>query len=166
MMKIVLAEVRPEDQAAILQLGESVNEANVVPYLNPQGQQEMRIARVKDITQASDPKIYCSLKALVDQRLVGYIAWRHGNYIAQLYVRSEYQGYGIGRRLVEGMLARCSAESIQLKASVNALGFYEKLGFKPLSTEQSRNGIRFVPMELKLNPETPLPHSKRKADDR
>ncbi|WP_338018358.1 GNAT family N-acetyltransferase [Vibrio navarrensis] len=39
---------------------------------------------------------------------------------------------------------------MELKASVNAIGFYERLGFQSVGSEQVKNGIRYVPMLLKL----------------
>jgi len=48
------------------------------------------------------------------------------------------------------MLKRSGASSIELKASVNAVGFYQRLGFQSVDIEQVKNGIRYVPMLLTL----------------
>ncbi|ELH8889890.1 GNAT family N-acetyltransferase [Vibrio cholerae] len=149
-MNISYELVTPEDQQLILALGEAVNEEFVIPYLSSDGQEAMRNARKGDIEQATNTEIYTSIKAVKNGAIVGYVAWRQGNYIAQLYVSSKYQNQGVGRGLITEMLKRSGASSIELKASVNAVGFYERLGFQSVGTEQVKNGIRYVPMLLKL----------------
>ncbi|MBL4829011.1 MAG: GNAT family N-acetyltransferase [Aliivibrio sp.] len=146
-MEFTFSKVTEKDKNDILRLGESVNESCVVPFLNEEGKKAMRQARSPDILEATNVEIYEAIKAVVDGELIGYIAWRQGNYIAQLYVSTEYQGCGVGSRLVNEMKARSGAVLIQLKASINAIGFYKKLGFVATSKEQNKNGIRFVPME-------------------
>jgi predicted N-acetyltransferase YhbS len=106
----------------------------------------MRKARQVDIKRAIDTDIYTSVKAVKDGQIVGYVSWRQGNYIAQLYVSSKYQKKGIGRELVSEMLRRSGSLSIELKASVNAVSFYKRLGFKPTDKEQVKDGIRYLPM--------------------
>ncbi|MGL0953368.1 GNAT family N-acetyltransferase [Vibrio vulnificus] len=149
-MNISYGLVTQEDQQLILALGEAVNEEFVIPYLSSDGQEAMRNARKGDIEQATNTEIYTSIKAVKNGAIVGYVAWRQGNYIAQLYVSSKYQNQGVGRGLITEMLKRSGASSIELKASVNAIGFYERLGFQSVGSEQVKNGIRYVPMLLKL----------------
>ncbi|MCG6280329.1 GNAT family N-acetyltransferase [Vibrio diabolicus] len=144
--------VTQEDQQLILALGESVNEEFVIPYLSSDGQEAMLNARKGDIDQATNTVIYTSIKAVKNGAIVGYVAWRQGNYIAQLYVsaKNQNQNQGIGRGLINQMKRHSGASSIELKASVNAVGFYKRLGFQSVDTEQVKNGIRYVPMVLKL----------------
>ncbi|TOC28086.1 GNAT family N-acetyltransferase [Vibrio parahaemolyticus] len=149
-MNVSYELVTQEDQQLILALGEAVNEEFVIPYLSSDGQEAMRNARKGDIEQATNTEIYTSIKAVKNGAIVGYVAWRQGNYIAQLYVCSKYQNQGVGRGLITEMLKRSGASSIELKASVNAVGFYERLGFQSVGTEQVKNGIRYVPLLLKL----------------
>ncbi|HDY8067699.1 GNAT family acetyltransferase [Vibrio vulnificus] len=149
-MNISYELVTQEDQQLILALGEAVNEEFVIPHLSSDGQEAMRNARKGDIEQATNTEIYTSIKAVKNGAIVGYVAWRQGNYIAQLYVSSKYQNQGVSRGLITEMLKRSGASSIELKASVNAVGFYERLGFQSVGTEQVKNGIRYVPMLLKL----------------
>ncbi|HAS8173999.1 TPA: GNAT family N-acetyltransferase, partial [Vibrio vulnificus] len=100
--------------------------------------------------QATNTDIYTSIKAVKNGAIVGYVAWREGNYIAQLYVSAKNQNQGIGRGLINQMKRHSGVSSIELKASVNAVGFYKRLGFQFVDTEQVKNGIRYVPMVLKL----------------
>ena len=145
-MKISYEMVNHEDQASIVELGEAVNEEFVIPCLSPEGQKNMRKARQVDIKRAIDTDIYTAVKAVKDGQIVGYVSWRQGNYIAQLYVSSKYPKKGIGRELVSEMRRRSGSSSIELKASVNAVSFYKRLGFKPIDKEQVKDGIRYLPM--------------------
>ncbi len=148
-MDFTLGRITPQDQTEILNLAELVNEKYVIPKLNEQGKKAMRKARKPDILQVTNPDIYTAIKAMVGNEIIGYIAWRQKHYIAQLYVKSKYQGHGVGKRLVEEVQKNSDADYIKLKASVNAIEFYTKIGFVATSKELNINGIRYVPMQLK-----------------
>jgi len=149
-MEFTFEKVTHRDLDSILTLGESVNEEHVVPLLNEEGQQAIRIALKADIDKVKNTDIYSAVKATIDNEIIGYIAWREENYIGQLYVKTEYHGFGVAKRLVEEMILMSGATLIRVKASVYALGFYGKVGFKAMSEELSINGIRYVPMELRI----------------
>ena len=149
-MEFILEKVTHKDLDSILKLGEAVNEEHVVPLLNAEGQQAIRSALKSDIEQVTDTEVYSAVKAVIGNEIIGYIAWRQGNYIGQLYVKTECHGFGVAKRLVEEMKKRSGARLIRVKASIYALGFYRNVGFKPVSEELSINGIRYVPMELNV----------------
>ncbi|CAM3083031.1 GNAT family N-acetyltransferase [Moritella viscosa] len=150
-MEFTFEKVTHRDLDLIFELGESVNEEHVVPLLNAEGQKAIRIAFKADIEQVKNPEIYSAVKATIGNEIIGYIAWREENYIGHLYVKTEYHGFGVAKRLVEEMKQVSSARLIRVKASIYALGFYGKVGFKAMSEELSINGIRYVPMELNVN---------------
>ena len=62
------------------------------------------------------------------------------------------RGVGLGRRIVEAGIAaareRFGAETIYLEAQCYAQGFYEKLGFRPVSETFLEDGIPHVRMLL------------------
>lgn len=63
----------------------------------------------------------------------GFIGITEGNYIAGLFVKKEYQGEGIGYKLID----YCKCKYLFLKLDVfmknkNAVNFYHKNGFKVL----------------------------------
>jgi len=63
----------------------------------------------------------------------GFIGVIEGNYIAGLFVKKEYQGEGIGQKLID----YCKSKYLLLKLDVfiknkNAVNFYYKNGFKVL----------------------------------
>ena len=64
------------------------------------------------------------------------------------------RGKGLGRRVMEEAIKAAQeifgTDTIFLEAQVYAKGFYEKLGFKPVSEAFSMDGIPHVKMELKV----------------
>jgi ribosomal protein S18 acetylase RimI-like enzyme len=68
---------------------------------------------------------------VMDEKVVGMIAYNK-NEISQLYVHMEYQGIGIGQRLLD-MVKEQSSGRLTLytfEANENAQRFYEKNGFE------------------------------------
>jgi ribosomal protein S18 acetylase RimI-like enzyme len=64
-----------------------------------------------------------------------------GVYQAAVYdcaVLPEYQGRGIGKRIVETILSRLPACNVVLYAAPGKEGFYEKLGFRRMKTGMAR----------------------------
>lgn len=64
------------------------------------------------------------------------------------------RGLGLGKRIMEEAIKTAqeifAADTIFLEAQVYAKGFYEKLGFKPISDAFSLDGIPHVKMELEV----------------
>lgn len=149
-MEFALEKVTHRDLDSILKLGESANEEHVVPLLDAEGQKAIRLAFMSDVENVTNPEIYSAVKAIIGNEIIGYIAWRDGNYLGHLYVKTEYHGFGVAKRLVEEMKTISGAKLISVKASIYALGFYGKVGFKAMSEELSINGIRYVLMELNV----------------
>lgn len=147
-MDVEFEAVLLEDRAEIVALGELVNEKHIVPFLSPQGQVTMRNRRKADIEETIDSPIYQTIKAVLKNKIIGYIAWRNSKYIAQLFVNSENHGMGIGRALVDQM-SLSGSTMVELKSSTNAVGFYEKLGFTVTADVQRIEGIDYVPMVFK-----------------
>lgn len=75
-----------------------------------------------------------TLVAELDGKIVGFGCWTDDGAISALYVLREAQGYGIGRTLMEAMLARLSGcERVWLEVlegNDQAIGFYEHMGFR------------------------------------
>jgi ribosomal protein S18 acetylase RimI-like enzyme len=68
--------------------------------------------------------------ALIDEQIVGMIAY-HADEISQLYVHVDYQGGGIGQRLLERAKTESNGKLIlsTFERNKNAQKFYEKHGF-------------------------------------
>jgi ribosomal protein S18 acetylase RimI-like enzyme len=81
---------------------------------------------------------YAVVFVFEEDKLIGFgRALSDGAYQATLYdiaVVPEYQGQGIGRRIVENLLSRLSQCNVILYAAVGKENFYQKLNFKRLKT--------------------------------
>jgi GNAT superfamily N-acetyltransferase len=96
------------------------------------------------------------LVAVDDAMFVGVIEVRNFNHISLLFVKKEYLGQGIAKKLLEIAITKCKQhntdiELIEVNSSPFAVGVYQKLGFVKVSGEQIKNGIRFTPMVKRLS---------------
>jgi len=96
------------------------------------------------------------LIAELSSEIIGVIAIRDNNHIALLFVDSRFQRRGVGRQLFGKALEVCRCDELGLSqitvnASLNSIKVYGCLGFTPTDVEQCVNGIRFVPMVLRLS---------------
>lgn len=91
--------------------------------------------------------------ATLDDKIVGVIEIRDASHIALLFVEEACQGKGGTRALLQAAL-QCpvsgAPRTITVNATPNSLAAYYSLGFRPMASEQVKNGVRFVPMVLKL----------------
>lgn len=76
-------------------------------------------------------------------------------HVSLFYTDRHFQGIGIGRTLLDKGIEICrkinpAITDITVNSSPNAVSIYEKLGFSVMEPEKEKNGIRFVPMKLKL----------------
>ena len=146
-MEVLVKEVHLSDIAQLLALADRANEVQVLPLLSEEGRLSMRKATRASASQFGNRRRYSGLKAVLDSKIVGYVVWRDGFYVSQLYVDPPFHRKGIGGRLMKEVLKRASSFPLKLRASPNALGFYENFGFRAIDVESSDNGIRYVPME-------------------
>jgi predicted GNAT family N-acyltransferase len=96
------------------------------------------------------------LKALDDGKLVGIMEIRKNEHLSMLFVDSDHQRQGMGRKLLTAAISKIKAENpdqttITTHSTPNAVPAYERLGFIRMSEEQNVNGIRFVTMEKTIN---------------
>jgi GNAT superfamily N-acetyltransferase len=147
---LIISEVREADLPAALGVARTASEADIFPTLSELGQQTLRKAQEHDIADIVHKDYYRALKAEIDNRLAGYVAWRNGDYLAQLYVDPAWQGRGIGTALLDRMVNEVTQARIKLRASLNAVSFYERYGFVQTGEVAEANNIRFVPMEYQV----------------
>lgn len=82
-----------------------------------------------------------------EEKLVGLVGIRlKEGHICFFFVDGAYHRRGIGRSLFEFVKSRVYVRPITLNSSPYGLPFYNALGFKAVSAEQTVNGIRFTPM--------------------
>lgn len=89
--------------------------------------------------------------AELDGDIIGVIAMKENQHLYHLFVAESQQGKGVAKSLWHTAKKAClEAEEINqifVNSSLNAVSFYEQLGFKKQSARQNVNGICFVPMK-------------------
>lgn len=83
--------------------------------------------------------------------VVGFIAFKRGNHLSLLFVRREFSGRGIGRALFSQ--CACDFDTVTVNAAEAAVGFYQKVGFRPQGDRFFKHGIWGIPMTW-VNPDT------------
>lgn len=97
--------------------------------------------------------------AFEEEELIGVVSISKQFHISCVFVDPMYQHRGIGKMLFAAVLGDAQkglVEKINLNASPQGVGFYEKLGFYATKQEQNVQGIIFTPMELILKQATCL----------
>lgn len=130
---------------------------HVAPTCSAQGVawffNQVTSSRVTELSKGKDSFV---LVAREDGKITGMLAIRNANHISLIFVDSLFQGTGIGRRLVEEAIRICKERNpgineITVNASPNAETFYERIGFEATDEERSDHGLRFKPMEKRLD---------------
>lgn len=89
--------------------------------------------------------------AFVDNILVGVLSISEKNTVSCVFVKGNYHGMGIGKKLFNKVLHQLrnrGVERIKLNASPYAVPFYHHIGFKDTDMQSSYKGIVYTPMEL------------------
>ena len=94
-----------------------------------------------------------TLVAELDGKIVGFGTWKDPGEVYGLYVLNAYQGFGIGRKLLEAMLPRLSDAPqiwlMVLDGNDRAIGFYEHMGFR-LDGYREKNNYSAVHPSLRM----------------
>lgn len=89
-----------------------------------------------------------------DKRIVGMLSLREKKHISLLFVDVDHLQQGIAKSLMRFVADYArneeGVERLNVNSSPYAVGFYHKQGFTDLDGEVRADGIRYVPMELKL----------------
>lgn len=83
----------------------------------------------------------------LNEKLVAVGAVKEKKHILMLYVLPEYQGQGIGCRLLSYLENVCLSDVITLRSSDGALSFYKKMGFVPTGSREISQELIGTPME-------------------
>lgn len=99
--------------------------------------------------------VYQLFGAYDNSKMVGMISLRNETHISLLFVDEKYHKMGIGRRLIEYVCNYVHLEEghdyVTVNAAPYATGFYHNVGFCDTDVEQFNDGIRFTPMERRIN---------------
>ncbi len=149
-------KIKQEELPETLNLVRKVFDEFEAPYYSEEG--VTSFYKFIDINNMSEQYSNGSLYfygCFVNDIIVGMIAIKDFIHISLLFVDKQYHKQGIARNLFDHMIQICKGKNPSLKmitvnSSSYAVEVYHKFGFSDVSSEQVMDGIRFVPMELKI----------------
>lgn len=112
------------------------------PDYSPEGTAEFK----SYIDSPEDMQKLKFYEARSNGRLIGVLAMRE-HHISLFFVDERFQRRGVGKSLFEFVKNQSGQKHFTVNSSPFAVGFYIELGFKPLSAELCKNGIKFTPMQ-------------------
>ncbi|MFI8717071.1 GNAT family N-acetyltransferase [Stenotrophomonas sp. NPDC077464] len=83
----------------------------------------------------------------VDGQVVGVAELTGGQHVATLFVAPGYQGKGVGRALMQALLACTRSDVVTVRASVGSVGAYLRFGFRVAGPVAEYAGLVYQPME-------------------
>lgn len=93
--------------------------------------------------------------AVMDGKYLGMLSLREKKHISLLFVDGECHGNGIGTALIKFVARYAATEeginTLTVNSSPFAVEFYHSMGFTDIRGETEADGIRFTPMELRIN---------------
>ena len=149
-------EIKQEELTETLELVHKVFDEFEAPYYSEEG--IASFYKFIDINNMSEQYSNGSLYFygfFVNDIIVGMIAVKDFVHISLLFVDKHYHRQGIARSLFDHIIQICKEKNPSLKmitvnSSPYAVDVYHKLGFSNVSSEQVVDGIKFTPMELKI----------------
>ncbi|VAW99026.1 hypothetical protein MNBD_GAMMA19-592, partial [hydrothermal vent metagenome] len=72
-------------------------------------------------------------------------------HVAMLFVESEYQKKGVGRKLLSSALSYARVDTVTVSASLSSVTVYKKYGFECKGDIAESTGLVYQPMEIELN---------------
>ncbi|MDD5917714.1 MAG: GNAT family N-acetyltransferase [bacterium] len=143
-----IRQLTADEIPAALSLAWEVFSEYESPVYSEEGTEEFRRC-LHDETYLSGITYY---GAFDGETLIGEIGIRaRKKHICFFFVKGSYHRRGIGTRLFKQLLRDVPSGTITLNSSPYGLPFYRALGFIPTDHEQTVNGIRFTPMEYRIN---------------
>jgi len=87
------------------------------------------------------------------KKIVGILEVKNKNHISLFFVKEEFQKKGIGKKLFHKYIVTLGQDIniITVNSSFYAVKIYSKLGFVKTGEAGEKNGIKYVPMEYRIN---------------
>ena len=148
---------RSSDAGTVSELTRRVFNEHVAPTFELEGIVDMH-AHLRAEAIAERAKTHLTLVALVPEpdsppRVAGVIELRGAERVSMLFVSTPLMGQGIATELMaraEAASRAAGRATMTVHSSLNAEGYYRKLGFAPTDEPQSAHGFAYVPMEKHL----------------
>lgn len=88
----------------------------------------------------------------IEDRLIGVIGTRDEiSHISLFFVDTEFQRHSFGKKLLQTIVEASKSELISVNSAPSAVNAYKYMGFVATDSVIESNGIKYVPMELKVN---------------
>ena len=147
--------MRPGEETQINDLIVRVFEEFIGRHYPPEGVREFLAYVEPRLLRERFLSNHFTLVATHGDRIVGVIEVRGNSHVCLFFVDKGHHGHGIGRVLIERALEMCRQNrpdlaAVDVNSSPNSVGVYKRLGFVPVGSEKTVNGITFVPMVLTL----------------
>ncbi|MFZ1218671.1 MAG: GNAT family N-acetyltransferase [Chthoniobacterales bacterium] len=142
---LIYRRIDPSETAAAATLAREVFDQFVAPHYQADGVAEFHRYASADALSQRHASGHCTYVAERAGELVGMLHLREPRHVAMLFVRSSFQRSGIARALLAS--AGDASCEFTVNSSRNAVGAYERLGFRVTGPEQCVHGIRFTPLQ-------------------
>ena len=87
----------------------------------------------------------------IEDRLIGVIGTRDEiSHISLFFVDNEFQRHSFGKKLLQTVVEASKSEVISVNSAPSAVNAYKYMGFSATDGEIESNGIKYIPMELKV----------------
>ena len=122
----------------------------VAPTLSAQG-----IATFKQIATVENIKLRMNEGHIVlvyeEKNVIrGMIELKDENHLAMLFIHPEYQKQGLGKILLDAIKLYVQSDILTVRASLNAVQFYEKYGFFKTGSVSEFSGLKYQSMALSI----------------
>ena len=147
--------MRPGEEEKVINIVSTVFNEFVAPQYSEQGITEFyKYANTTALAERSKIDHFTIITEQGNEP-VGIIEIRNNNHIPLFFIKQQFQKKGIGKQLLQHAIDVCSQNNpdlhkITVHSSPNAIQAYEKMRFIADDTEQCVNGIKYVPMSLKI----------------
>lgn len=153
--ELVFRRAAVEETPALSTLVKRVFEAFVASDFSAQGVTEFEAFIAPERMAARMVEESMIFVADAGDGLAGMIELHHPGHLALLFVNQFYHGQGVARALLglcisEARLRQPDLVEMTVNASLYAVEAYRRLGFEAAGSEQAKNGLRFLPMRLRL----------------
>lgn len=140
---LIIRRLSKRELPQAMALARDVYDRCLAPHTSPEGVETFH-AYVRDPANMENR---VGFGAFEGGEMVAMLLVREEEHISLFFVRQGRQRQGIGSALMAAALGYYDRAALTVHAAPEAVGAYERMGFRVLGGEISEDGIRYVPME-------------------
>lgn len=150
---VILREGSPADLPEVSRFVLAVCERDVFGHFGAEGRNTLRDIYGLESLRTQQRTGGSLVLAEAGDELVGAAALRAPEHVFLLYVLGSYRRQGLGKRLMQRLVSlREETARVTLNAHLEAVPFYESLGFRAAGPGRTDKGLHFLPMALERGP--------------